>query len=137
MAHHKEWEVRTGSVQNVKNWRKRIREEMLEAYGRKCSCCGETESDFLTLDHIGGKNDTNHPWAPTRGGTSIYGKLKKMGWPKDHYRLLCWNCNCASRWTGVCPHMKEKMIEWMADDMFAFWMGQPSVYGRMKWSRNG
>src|SRR5215469_5890297 len=89
-----------GHKDTVQAWRVKIRAEMVAAYGGACACCGETEPDFLTLDHIGGLTPENHPWNPKRRGSSIYGKLKKLGWPKL-YRLLCWNCNCASRWTGV------------------------------------
>ena len=74
--------VGTTKLSSARAWRLRIREEMLEAYGRKCACCGETNSIFLTLDHIGGMTDKNHPWSHLRRGTGIYGQLKKMGWPK-------------------------------------------------------
>lgn len=31
------------------------------------------------------------------------GWLKKMGFPKDAFRLLCFNCNMGRR-LGPCPH---------------------------------
>lgn len=104
-GHHRNKST-TADTAAVREWRHRIKLEMIAAYGGRCQCCGEAEPEFLTLDHIGGKNEQNHPWNPKQGGTAIYGKLKKMGWPKDHYRLFCWNCNCGSRWTGVCPHQR-------------------------------
>lgn len=30
----------------------RLKQEMITAYGGGCSCCGETESEFLTLEHL-------------------------------------------------------------------------------------
>lgn len=86
----------------------RIREEMVAAYGGRCTCCGEAREPFLTLDHIGGRDNHNHPWGLTRGGTSIYPQLKQMGWPKDRYRLLCMNCNWAKRGGRECPHELER-----------------------------
>lgn len=76
---------------------------MIAAYGGKCVCCGEAHEEFLTIDHIGGRNGNNHPW-PKRAGTGIYAKLKALGWPRDAYRLLCMNCNFAIRYGDKCPH---------------------------------
>ena len=33
---------------------KRVRREAIEAYGARCVCCGETEREFLTIDHSKG-----------------------------------------------------------------------------------
>jgi hypothetical protein len=30
--------------------------------------------------------------------------LKRQGWPKDGYTVLCLNCNIAKGATGTCPH---------------------------------
>ena len=35
--------------------------------------------------------------------------LKKLGYPKDGYQLLCHNCNCAKGWYGACPHTEERV----------------------------
>ena len=80
--------------------------EMVAAYGGRCVCCGETEPIFLAIDHIngGGKSDRLRG----HGGFHFYAKLKKLGWPKDEYRLLCHNCNMAIGMFGFCPHQGEK-----------------------------
>lgn len=74
--------------------------DTINAYGGKCVCCGETELDFLAIDHIygGGKQD--------RGGASaFYTRLKREGYPQDgRYRVLCHNCNQAAGYAGRCPH---------------------------------
>lgn len=106
IAHHREWSARTENADSGRRWRKQIRAEMLVAYGSRCTCCGEVEPEFLTLDHVGGMTDENHPWSTKQRGTTIYGKLKKLGWPQDRYRLLCMNCNWAIRFTQVCPHRR-------------------------------
>lgn len=74
----------------------RLKKDVFDAYGRLCSCCGVDDERFLTIDHIfgDGKNDRN----------SLYARLKKMGFPKDRYQVLCWNCNIAKKQNPQCPH---------------------------------
>lgn len=83
---------------------KALRKEMIEAYGGKCQCCGEDEPLFLELDHI--KNDGHkHRRTIGRGSGVTYRTLKKAGWPRGDYQLLCANCNAGkARNGGVCPH---------------------------------
>lgn len=88
--------------------RMRIKMQMIEAYGGKCVCCGETGPAFLTIDHI--DNDGALDRASGRlTGVNLYRSLKRSGWPKDKFQLLCMNCNCAKGMFGECPHkfMKE------------------------------
>ena len=80
-----------------------LRAEMLAAYGNCCSCCGESEEAFLTLDHVD-RDGADHR---RRLGTNfaVWQELKRKGWPKRGYTLLCYNCNCGrERNGGVCPH---------------------------------
>lgn len=84
---------------------RRNRLEALDAYGRRCACCGETTLAFLTIDHI--NNDgAEHRRSIVGGGSgSTFIKwLKRNGYPKDNFQVLCFNCNCAKSKTGVCPH---------------------------------
>ena len=83
--------------------RARLRSEMLEAYGSKCECCGEAERMFLQLDHIDGGGTKERK--EFRNVEYLMLDLKKRGWPKEKYRLLCANCNFG-RWMngGTCPH---------------------------------
>lgn len=37
---------------------------------------------------------------------NLYRWLKENNYPKDNFRLLCYNCNCARR-QGKCPHEEE------------------------------
>lgn len=42
--------------------------------------------------------------SPSRHECHYLGRVK-LGWPKDRYRLLCYNCNIArARHGGRCPH---------------------------------
>lgn len=92
-------------------WRDRIRREVLAAYGNKCQCpggCDVSQSEFLSLDHI---NNDGHEhrkalFMGKKAGDAIraYVDVKKRGFPKDQYRLLCHNCNQARQFYGKCPH---------------------------------
>lgn len=80
------------------------KKQMLAAYGGKCACCGEVEPHFLTIDHING-GGTEHRKSIGGAGTAVMFDLQRRGWPKDGYRLLCYNCNCGrERNGGICPH---------------------------------
>ena len=88
--------------QYVKDRSVKLRQEMLSAYGGKCTCCGESHHEFLTLEHIDSKGIH-------LGGSKMWLFLKKSGWPKDHYTILCWNCNCVRRFGKKCPHELERV----------------------------
>lgn len=77
---------------------------LLEAYGRKCECCNETIEEFLTLDHINGDGNLER----LQFGNRLYAKVAKEGFPKDRYRLLCFNCNWACRGGRTCPHQLQR-----------------------------
>lgn len=80
-----------------------IRRKLIEGYGGKCECCKESEYMFLTIDHI------NNDGAKERKEFSndmgkFYRKLIESNYPKDNYRLLCYNCNCCRSSYGKCYH---------------------------------
>jgi hypothetical protein len=71
--------------------------------GYKCSCCGETIKEFLTIDHIKG-GGTKHRKEVNGGGRTIYRWIRKNNYPKG-FRVLCFNCNCGRALNnGICPH---------------------------------
>jgi hypothetical protein len=82
-----------------------LKKEMVTAYGGKCSCCGETELTFLTLEHIH-RNGKEHRQIVGRGGVWI--DLRRKGWPQDGYTVFCWNCQMATRYGAPCPHQLKK-----------------------------
>ena len=75
-----------------RTYREKVKLETIEAYGGHCLHCGERDPIVLTIDHIfnDGHIDKKNG---IQGGFKIYQKLKREGWPKDRYQLLCFNCN--------------------------------------------
>lgn len=69
-----------------------------------CACCGESNIQFLTIDHID-NNGANHRRAMNH--SSICDWLKFNDYPSG-YQVLCWNCNCGKAFNtiskGICPH---------------------------------
>lgn len=84
----------------------KLKAEMIEAYGGCCECCGEKELTFLCLDHIYGEGLEER----TRigGSAALYRYLQKLGWPKGKHRILCANCNQATKFGKPCPHQLGK-----------------------------
>lgn len=78
---------------------------VINAYGGKCSCCGEWRFEFLSIDHTG-NNGASHR-REIGNGTNMYVWLKKAGFPKKGFRLLCFNCNLSRGHYGRCPHEDE------------------------------
>lgn len=83
----------------------RVRARVLEAYGGSCECCGETHSEFLSLDHRhGGGNE--HKRRVGRGIQFLRWVIRE-GFPAS-LRILCHNCNQARGAYGYCPHERER-----------------------------
>lgn len=76
------------------------------AYGCICSCCGEREPAFLTLEHVsGGGRDHKRK---VHGVCGVYRDVVRRGFPGD-FTLLCMNCNWARR-DGPCPHVGKPAV---------------------------
>jgi len=82
----------------------RVRAEVRAAYGDACACCGETEPEFLTLDHVNNDGAEHRRDGKVRTGYSTWAFAKREGFP-DWLQLLCWNCNSAKGAWGECPHV--------------------------------
>lgn len=90
-----------------KQERLNLRHEVLKAYGGKCECCGESELEFLTIDHVFRNGSAERK---ALGRLSMYQYLKANNFPKHGYRAYCMNCNWGSRLTGKCPHKKAPIL---------------------------
>jgi len=86
-----------------------VRSEVLEAYGNACQCCGETQPEFLSIDHI---NNDGAQHRKTIKGPNIYDWLRNQGFPKDNFQILCMNCNFAKGHSAdnQCPHVKVREV---------------------------
>lgn len=86
--------------QLIKNCMSRYnrRFRVINGYGGKCVCCGESNYLFLTIDHINFHDGLYDD--------KLYIYLIKNNYPEDNYRLLCYNCNCGRERAPnrICPH---------------------------------
>lgn len=83
----------------------RLQYAAIMAYGGYvCSCCGETEPMFLSLDHVNNDGKQHRAKLGTLGGAKFYKGLRDRGYPEG-FTVLCMNCNQGRhRNGGVCPH---------------------------------
>jgi hypothetical protein len=79
----------------------RIRVETIQHYGAECRCCGETQMEFLTIDHMNGGGHQHAKETKIR----LPNWLKKNNWP-DGFQVLCYCCNHGKYIGGKdgCPH---------------------------------
>jgi hypothetical protein len=107
-----------GGGKNVKSWCKgcynerqgavqeAVRVEVLRHYGPACRCCGESEVDFLVLDHINDDGADHRRQVGMKGGYAMYLWAKKAGFPAI-FQTLCCNCNMAKARKRGCPHVRR------------------------------
>lgn len=84
---------------------RKIRELAYSGYGSKCACCGETEFEFLCIDHVegGGAQDRKK-----HNTYQIARRVIELDFPDD-YQVLCHNCNLAKGFFGSCPHQRKRV----------------------------
>lgn len=89
-------------------WNRNLRIKVIEGLGGTCSCCGEVEVRWLSIDHIGGwgKEHRKIISGNSRGGRQkdILLDIIKQGYPRDKFQILCWNCHMSMHHYGECPH---------------------------------
>jgi hypothetical protein len=93
--------------EHQKDYERSNKLKIIEAYGGKCACCGETIIEFLTIDHVNNNGAEERKETKQGTGGKLYRWLIKHNFPKDNYQLLCYNCNCAKGFFGYCPHNKN------------------------------
>lgn len=93
------------AISRVKSKEKRViaRKIVLDHYGGKCACCGETIQEFLCVDHVFNNGSEHRKEIKRGGGYTINQWLIDNDFP-DGFQLLCWNCNMAKSIYGICPH---------------------------------
>jgi hypothetical protein len=97
------------SVPGVKEYRRRytwqLRMDVLRHYGLACACCRESNSYFLSIDHMGGGGNRHRLHLGIGSGYQFYLWLRRSGFSLG-YQTLCMNCNCAYGFYKYCPHTK-------------------------------
>lgn len=78
---------------------RKARNKVIEAYGGKCTCCGEPRNHFLSLEHVNGGGRKHRQ---SLGNKQLWFYILKEGCPKDKYTILCFNCNLARGFYGYC-----------------------------------
>ena len=98
-----DWRKRNRERYNetVRNSKARKRKEVIEKYGSKCVCCGESTYEFLALDHK--NNDGANHRKEIRNNRVVSWAIKN-DFP-DIIQILCHNCNNAKAFYGACPHL--------------------------------
>lgn len=104
-AYRKEWSKhnREKCAAASRRCRSRLREKVLLAYGNKCACCGETQIQFLALDHVNGGGNEERRQLNITDPIEMYRLVRNRGFPPE-YQVLCHNCNMAKSLYGQCPH---------------------------------
>lgn len=100
-----------------------LRQQVVDAYGGRCTCCGEDRLVFLTIDHF-----NNDGAADRRRNPEVKGMdARFMRWLIEHsfptsYQVLCANCNWAKYVLGKCHHVQDSLTdaEIRAEDMLNF-----------------
>lgn len=96
----------------TREWSRRIRQQVIDHYGGRCTCCGESRSEFLALDHInndGSEHRRRHyeETGKKLRGVHMYQWVIRAGFPPT-LQLLCHNCNVSKGLYGRCPHERER-----------------------------
>ena len=92
---------------NYKSWRRRLRDEVINAYGAACVCCGENHREFLAIDRING-GGRQHQIELNFNLHTFHLQLKRQGYPRGEYRILCYNCNMSRGVYAYCPHERRQ-----------------------------
>lgn len=105
-ARRRKWAERRrkNSASDSAKFRQSVRTQVINAYGGKCACCGETEPKLLTIDHVNNDGAEHRRKLNIKGGWVFYSWIIKNNFPKN-LQLLCFNCNCAKGFFGKCPHL--------------------------------
>lgn len=100
---------RNCNATRLKAYYRKCKQKVYEHYGKICACCGETEENFLSIDHV--NNDGySHRWKNGNRvvGSPLYVQVMQMGYPNS-FQILCMNCNFGKRMNdGICPHKNKQ-----------------------------
>lgn len=100
-------ELRQRNAERERNRHAAYRNIVVEAYGKVCACCGESETLFLEIDHENNDGFKHRKEIGTSARALVYW-LIQHDFP-DGFQLLCSNCNQGKKRNGgICPHQLKK-----------------------------
>lgn len=101
-----------------RRYRSKLKYDFFSAYGKACTCCGESDFRFLTFEHLNADGNIHRE---TLNEQQIMAEARRENYPKDKYTVLCFNCNCGKSCNnGICPHKcqtKEQAWEELEKDV--------------------
>ena len=93
----------------------KVQTEILDHLGRECSCCDIDDVKFLTIDHVNtdgaAERKSIYSGKDKRapgGWERMYPVMKKQGFDKSKYQIMCYNCNMSRFYVGFCEHNVEQ-----------------------------
>ena len=107
-AFGEEFEAKHKTPSSKSIWKLQL--NVIKGYGGKCELCGEDNPHFLTIDHKNGEGAKERKefgdWR------KLYRKLRDENYPRENYRLLCYNCNCALGCNRITEEKILKQNKW-------------------------
>lgn len=101
--HKKAERVRVENETLQGHYSRKLHLGVIKEYGSKCVCCGAGAPQFPALHYVNG--DGKEHRKETKGsGNGTYLWLRRNGYSKEGYALLCHNCNFSAGTSGVCRH---------------------------------
>jgi hypothetical protein len=87
----------------------KLKIEVMAHYSNEivCSCCGETNIDLLSIDHIEGLGNQHRRETGDGKGLHFYRWLHTNNYPLG-FQVLCLNCNFSEGYFGYCPHEHQQ-----------------------------
>ena len=79
---------------------------VINSLGGVCACCGISEIELLTIDHLGPRGTGAKHRRETCNNRYLYKDIIRQGLPRDKFRVMCFNCNISLGIFGYCPHDK-------------------------------
>ena len=101
----KEYICRHCKNKDRRRYRHHNKIKVFNAYGNECTCCGEKTFEFLVIDHINNDGGIQRRLL-NKKSTSFYQWIISNNFP-DNLQILCYNCNAAKEYYGICPHKRE------------------------------
>lgn len=98
-------EVNQKIRKNGFKYRAHMKSTIIQVYSNgtnTCACCGESNMEFLTIDHINGNGRAHR-----KSVGNVYQWLCRNNFPAG-FRVLCMNCNFAYGKYRYCPHDRNK-----------------------------